>query len=206
MPEVVYKFKQKSFLKDTRTFTVYDDDTIRASYSDFGRVYEYCRLLADFEPAPQTRIYHNSRTRARTVIVSALTVGFLVLGLNADTPGDTEFILYGLAVVFALCTFLSLITLRRENKRVLLFVAKSGDNLFDNIALLWQLPSPESFEEFVKFLKTRIAQARARSPQSGPQSIAQQLQELARLKEEGHLTLYEFEKAKALLIDGREKP
>ncbi|MCC6488676.1 MAG: hypothetical protein IT364_14355 [Candidatus Hydrogenedentes bacterium] len=206
MPEVICEFKQKSFLKGTRTFTVYEDDTIRASYRELWNRYEHCRPLREFDHVPRTHVYFDTSKLIGAFLTAALTILFFVLGHGLDNQEGGKITCYFLSALSAFSTVIFLVALRRYSHRILTFVSESSNNLYDNIVLLWKLPSPESFEEFVEFLKARIAQARQRSPHSGPQSVAQQLQDLARLKEEGHLTLYEFEKAKALIIDGREKP
>ncbi|MCC6696753.1 MAG: hypothetical protein IT365_14075 [Candidatus Hydrogenedentes bacterium] len=206
MPEVIYEFKQRAFLKDTRTFTVYDDDTICASYRELWNRYEYSRPLREFDHVPRNHVYFDTSKLVGALLTAAFAILLFVLGHGLDRQEGGKITCYFLSALSAFSTIIFLVALRRYSHRILTFVSESSNNLFDNVVLLWQLPSPESFEEFVEFLKTQIAQARARSSQSGPQSIAQQLQDLARLKEEGHLTLYEFEKAKALIIDGREKP
>jgi hypothetical protein len=202
MPEIVFEFKQKSFLKGSRTFTVFDDDTIRGVYRDFWSIYEYCRPLADFDPVPRVNFYFDMPMLIGAVLTGISAIALFVLGLYVNPLDGAHVASYGFSAFFAFCAALCLISLRRKNQRILVFISESASQMFDHIVLYHRRPSVESFDEFVKFLRTRISQAKINSPKSRGQDVARQLHDLVRMKEEGHLTLYEFEKAKARVLNG----
>lgn len=205
MPEPVFEFKQSAFLKGNRIFIVYDDDTIRGVYREGWCVFECCRSLADFEPSPRVHFFFDIPIFVIAVLAGIVAVGLGYVGSIANPHEGAHLVWYTIAGLLGACSALCFIVLRKKNQRVLVFPHESGNNLFDQIVLFWQKPSKGQFDEFVEILKTRITQAKLKRLEAQGQNVAQQLDNLVRMKEDGHLTLYEFEKAKFRIIGKEEK-
>ncbi|MGD0650829.1 MAG: hypothetical protein ABSA97_06780 [Verrucomicrobiia bacterium] len=193
----ITQLDQSTWLKGKRCFTLQDDGVLRVSHTEAGRHQEFSVEVVQLNPEPI-----RDKRKATSMIVGMAVFGLLAGGLIFASlgPGHSHGAeLPGLAVAafFLLPFLLCLYQYLKQSYDVLVFQSPYTGG---RIAFLNNVPSEETFAGFINRLRSEIRTHRDKLP-SLPKSLSQELEALAKLRENGALSEAEFTTAKQNLIN-----
>ena len=187
----IAQLKQNTFLKGKNSYTLRDDGILCVSCSRDGRRQEFQVEVRQLDSEP---------IRDKRTVVSMI-VGMSIFGLAAGgiaiaAIATAAWAALILAAFFLLPFLMCLHAYEKQSYNVVIFRNPCTGG---QIAFLNNVPSVKEFDEFIKCLRAEIKAQQGKSA-TIPKSLSQELESLARLRENGVLTDAEFTTAKQNLI------
>lgn len=191
------RITQKKFLKGWRTFELVDDSTLRLEWKLGRQLQERSIDLTGFESNP----IHDRHSDIIALIVGilfALPAVFLFASLFWVDQGA---IIAIFVFAFALAG-ISGFAIRQYSMRTYDVITFAHAYTGETFSFFVDEPNPTEFKEFVEELKKRIQKLQHTSvpPPRAPQSFSQELQSLAKLRDDGVLSEDEFNIAKKRIL------
>ena len=188
----IARLDQSTWVKGKRCFTLQDDGILRISSAEIGRHQEFTVEVGHLNPEPM-----RDKRKATSMIVGMSIFGLLAGGVVMATLATRAW--HGLALAGAslLPFLLCLYSYLKQSYDVLVF---QGAFTGGRIVFLNNVPSAQAFTGFIDRLRSEITTQRGKFP-SLPKSLSQELEALAKLRENGVLNEAEFTTAKQNLIN-----
>lgn len=195
MPEPTNNLRQRMFLRGEQRLSILPDAQLEVSFHRLLLHRQFKIPLWQIDPEPE-RVRH----RPLGALVAGIVFGVVFIGMmvwwiadRTSLPGVSFF-----AGLFLLMAAVCLWKFKADSVNVLAFHLRQGGQFY----LWFENPNAKAFEEFCSTLKKKAEEPwRHRPAQSGSTSLAAEISDLKQLVETGVLSLAEFEKAKAKLID-----
>jgi len=190
---------QKAFMKGSRRFALPGDGTIQCEYRHGRSFYRFAVKLGGLDPNSRQDRFFATGMLVGSVILGTPAVGMLIGAMLSKPASDARIVFAVFCVLLSLFALMCILGLLKQSYRLLVFPNPTNAN--DSIVLFVDSPDKEQFNRFVADLNRQIMQARE-SPVGIGGSLATEIRELLKLKDEGVLTESEFQKAKTKLIEG----
>ena len=193
------KLVQKAFMKGRRTFTLPGDGTVQCDYRHGRRLYEFKVELSRLDENPRQDRFFATSMLVGAIILAVPSLGAIAGVLLSDASSDARFMFTILSVLISPFMLMCIMGIFKQSYRLLVFTNPGSSR--DSVVLFQDKPDAMQFEGFVSALRSAIAAAHTDVPKIGT-SIAAEVRELMKLREEGVVSEEEFERAKARVING----
>jgi hypothetical protein len=190
---------QKAFMKGKRIFTLPGDGTVHCDFRYGRSAYQFSVDLSKLDETPRQDRFFATSMLVGTSILGIPSIGCLIGAILSDGSSDARIIFSVFCVLLSPFMLICILGFLKQSYRLLVFA--NPVNQQDSVVLFQGKPDPVQFEQFVSALRGGIATAHADAPKLGA-SIAAEVRELMKLREEGVLSDEEFQKAKTRVING----
>ncbi len=199
-PSIIGTLEQRPRGKGKHRFELFDDGRVLVRFKRGLEQHETSIELARLERHPQRHQERQGCAFTVFVVFALALVGALagVVFTSWDSGGRLAFMVA--FVPLAIIAWAGWREFVRNSYDILLFVDPITGR---NLVLHQGLPDQARFEEFVAKLQKEVAKHSAVTGAGAPRGTADQIRELAKLKDEGILTEEEFKTGKQKILEGQ---
>jgi len=190
---------QKAFMKGKRIFTLPGDGTVHCDFRYGRSAYQFTVELSKLDETPRQDRFFATSMLVGAIILGVPSIGCLVGAILSGGSSDARIIFSVFCVLLSPFMLMCILGFLKQSYRLLVFANSVSQQ--DSVVLFQGKPDPAQCEQFVSALRNGIAGAHAEAPQLGA-SIAAEIRELMKLKDEGALSEVEFQSAKTRVING----
>ena len=190
---------QKAFMKGKRTFTLPGDGTVHCTYGYGRSAYQFTVNLGKLDASPREDRFFATSMLVGAIILGIPSIGCLIGAILSDCSSDARIMFSVFCVLLSPFMLMCVLGFLKQSYRLLVFA--NPINPQDSVVLFQGNPDPVQFEQFVSTLRSGIAAAHEEVPQLGA-SLAAEIRELMKLRDEGVLSEAEFQSAKKQVING----